>query len=219
VSPVAEGDESPAALDGQPNPIGRWVVGGTVGTGVTLLLLVGVLALLAGRDTPAPATGGVSALGGASGGNATTVRVGSPAPGFTLVDIDGQVVQLSDFRGRPVWINFWASWCQFCRAEMPVMEERYQREQASGLVMLGIDLQEDPATIRAWVGERFHWRFLMDTKGAAANLYQLAGLPTHVFIDRAGVVHSLRIAQLSGAQMDAELAPILAPDHYHLGAP
>ena len=79
------------------------------------------------------------------------------------------------------------------------------------MVILGIDLQDEPAAISAWVSDQFHWRFLVDTKGAAANLYHLAGLPTHVFIDRAGGVRSLRIAQLSGAQMDAELATILAP--------
>lgn len=210
-APVAEDHANPAASEEQPRSAGRWVVRGTVGIAGALLLLVGVLALTAGREAPAPVTGGVSQRPGVAAGGASTLRVGSPAPDFTLVDIDGQVVQLSDFRGRPVWINFWASWCQFCRAEMPVMEERYQREQARGLVLLGIDLQEDPATIRKWVGERFHWQFLVDTKGAAANLYQLAGLPTHVFIDRTGVVRSVRIAQLSGAQMDAELATILAP--------
>lgn len=91
------------------------------------------------------------------------------------------------------------------------MEEKYRQYQAQGLVILGVNLQEDPAVVRAWVQDRFHWRFLIDRDLTLANRYDLDGLPGHVFIDRSGVVRGRHAGELDAAQIDTQLAAILVP--------
>ncbi|MGI8588399.1 MAG: TlpA family protein disulfide reductase [Chloroflexia bacterium] len=171
----------------------------------TLLLLLACLPLVAcDTDTGSTASSGQQAPGG-------RVAQGAPAPDFSAPDLDGQAVDLHSLRGKPVWINFWATWCVPCKAEMPLMEQKYQQYRDSGLVILGVNVQESKQTIRSWVAGKFDWRFLPDAEGKLANLYQVEGVPTHIFIDRAGVIRSVHVDQLSAPGMDAALAPILAP--------
>lgn len=164
-------------------------------------LVGGLLAaalLLGGCGGPAPAPAG-------------SVGVGSPAPDFTAPDLDGVPVALHELRGHPVWINFWATWCPTCKTEMPLMEQRYQQHRDVGLVILGMDVQENVAPIRAWMGDQFHWRFLRDVDGRLTDLYRVEGLPAHVFIDRAGVIRALHNGEFDAAGMGTALATILAP--------
>jgi len=78
---------------------------------------------------------------------------GYVAPELTLTDLEGKTVRLSDLRGQPVLINFWAMWCTFCRIELPEMEEVYQEHKNNGFVILAIDVQEEPAQVQAFVDE------------------------------------------------------------------
>ncbi len=166
----------------------------------SLLLLAGLLLVgcgpLSGSGTPA---------------GTAHVAVGARAPDFQAVDLDGQRVQLAAWRGHPVWINFWATWCPPCKAEMPLMEQKYQQYRAQGLILVGINLQESPATVRAWTAGKFHWSFVIDTDGKLANLLNLEGVPSHLFIDRAGVVQRIQVGDLTAAEMDACLAQIVQP--------
>jgi len=141
----------------------------------------------------------------------TRLALQRPAPDFTATTLDGTAVALRAWRGRPVWINFWATWCPSCKDEMPLMEQQYQQHRQAGLVILGVDLQESPAAVRAWTGDRFHWSFVIDSGGRLADLYNLEGVPSHVLIDRAGIVQSIRVGDLSATDMAADLARILPP--------
>ena len=76
------------------------------------------------------------------------LAAGNRAPAFTLTDQHGKKVKLSDFKGRPVWINFWATWCPPCKEEMPQMQAVYQAHKDSDLVILGVDFKEDRALVR-----------------------------------------------------------------------
>ncbi|MDO8491296.1 MAG: redoxin domain-containing protein, partial [Dehalococcoidia bacterium] len=80
-------------------------------------------------------------------------RVGSLAPDFTVKMLTGETLRLSDLRGKPVFLNFWASWCPPCRAEMPILQQVFEDKALSdrGLVLLGIDLGEDPATVDSFM--------------------------------------------------------------------
>lgn len=129
----------------------------------------------------------------------------------TFQDLDGRPHTLGDWRGKILVVNFWATWCPPCKAEMPLMEQQYQQHRQAGLVILGVDLQESPAAVRAWTGDRFHWSFVIDSGGRLADLYNLEGVPSHVFIDRAGIVQSIRVGDLSATDMAADLARILPP--------
>lgn len=83
----------------------------------------------------------------------TGTDAGQLAPDFELRTPEGDTVRLSDFRGRPVWINFWAPWCLACRTEMPRLEGFYLEHQRDGLVILGVGIQDSPESMRAYADE------------------------------------------------------------------
>lgn len=140
-----------------------------------MALLVGYL-LYQDRPAAAPAGG---------------IPAGAPAPDFTLVTATGEAVRLSDFRGRPVVLNFWATWCPPCRAEMPDLQALYDTGRDRGLVVLGVNLQESAVAVSAFA-TRYNLAFplALDTDGAVARLYGILPLPTTYFIDATGRVRS-----------------------------
>ncbi|MDQ3705217.1 MAG: redoxin domain-containing protein [Chloroflexota bacterium] len=125
-------------------------------------------------------------------------RVGSIAPDFELRDINtGQMVKLTELRGRPVWINFWASWCPPCAEEMPEMQKLYDQYRHSDLALLGIDVQESEEAVRKFTDGKFDWTFLIDADGKVVDRYMVGGLPTHFFIDKTGVIRAIYLGALS----------------------
>ena len=138
---------------------------------------------------------------------------GSPAPDFALTALDGGEVSLSQFRGQPVLINFWASWCLPCRLEMPDLVRIYEANQTKGFVLLGINLTSQDALpdVKSFA-EEFKMTFpvLLDETGEVANnLYRLRALPMSVFVDRSGTIIRIHIGAMTGAQIDEFVAEIL----------
>lgn len=126
---------------------------------------------------------------GCSGGSSTTAIVGKKAPDFTLQDLDGQSVSLSDFEGKPVLINFWNSGCSPCRREMPFLQEIYDEIPDSELVMLTINIGESSATVKKFLGDNnLSLPVLLDTNAAVAQRYSMPGIPTTFFVDRDGIL-------------------------------
>ena len=120
---------------------------------------------------------------------------GHPAPDFTLQTLDGESVSLSDFRGQPVIVNFWASWCGPCRLEMPHLQETYATRTDEGVVVLGVNLtKRDPnlEAVAAFVDE-FGVTFpvVLDKEGDVAVLYEVRGQPASVFIAPDGVIDTV----------------------------
>ena len=112
-----------------------------------------------------------------------------PAPSFTLAAKGGSDVSLSQFRGRVVMINFWASWCGPCRQEMPLLESIYKKYNKLGFTMLGVNVEPDSNAANAWLKETpVSFPILYDTESKVSKLYDVAGMPTSVIIDRAGKV-------------------------------
>ena len=142
--------------------------------------------------------------GPASSGRA---ELGNSAPDFTLPDLDGNTVRLSDFRGKVVFLNFWATWCPPCRAEMPDIEKVHQKYKDQDVVVLGIDLRENASTVRAFVeGGGYTWAFLLDTTGEVGSMYRVSAIPTSYFVDKKGVIRAVAIGGMTGATMEAKLA-------------
>ncbi|MFQ5614058.1 MAG: TlpA family protein disulfide reductase [Anaerolineae bacterium] len=133
----------------------------------------------------------------------------SPAPDFTLDDLDGNRVTLADHQGQPVLINFWATWCGPCEAEMPAINEAYLAHRDEGLVVLAVDVEEHPDTVRSFV-EYYDLDFtiLTDREGSVTDRYQARGLPTSFFIDRQGTIAHIHIGQMSKADIARGLAKI-----------
>lgn len=136
--------------------------------------------------------------------------LGQRAPDFTLRDVDGGEVTLSDLRGRPLLINFWATWCGPCRTEMPVIEAAYEQHRAAGLVVLAIDVRENPElarTFAGWLGVSF--TLLDDGSGDVAQRYRVTAFPTSFFVDRAGVIRAWQVGAMDRPTLDQHLASIM----------
>jgi thiol-disulfide isomerase/thioredoxin len=113
-----------------------------------------------------------------------------PAPDFTLPTLSGAPIRFSDLRGKVVLLNFWATWCGSCRAEMPTLDALYQQYRDRGLEVLAVNLDTAPiAKIQAFVGEAgVSLRVGLDPSSSTARTYRVLGLPTTYLIDRAGNV-------------------------------
>jgi len=123
------------------------------------------------------------------------------APDFLLETLGGSTLRLSDLQGKAVLINFWATWCQPCRSEVPHLVAAYDRYRQEGLEIVAVNLQEDEGTISRFVQE-FGLQFpvVIDRSGDVADKYRVIGIPTSFFIDRSGVVRSIYTGPFVGQQ-------------------
>lgn len=115
--------------------------------------------------------------------------IGEPAPPLLMPQLGGGTIDLSALRGRPVWVNFWATWCPSCRDEFGAMNGFAARYAEQGLVILAIDVREDEGLVASFtsdVGAVFP--IGLDADGAAARDWGAAALPVHFWVDAAGVV-------------------------------
>jgi len=111
------------------------------------------------------------------------------APEFSLKNEDGKVFKLSDYKGKLVIINFWATWCPPCRYEMPAMERAWKKLKGKGVVLLAINVGEDENTIFEFTAKYpMTFPILLDRKGEVVKKYKVTGLPTTYIISTDGVV-------------------------------
>ncbi len=139
----------------------------------------------------------------------TAPEVGKLAPNFLLATIDGRTVRLSDLRGRPVFLNFWATWCFFCLSEMPAMQ-RFADRHSEEVVVVGVNVGE-PATDARTFAANFGIRYplLLDADRDVTEAYRVRAMPTSLFIDADGVVRSVSPSVLTPPQMEERLAEVL----------
>lgn len=118
------------------------------------------------------------------------VKVGEAAPDFTLKNMQGENVTLSDLRGKVVLVNFWASWCPPCRQEMPSMEELYQHLQDREFEMLAINVEENgPDAVAKFLEDKSHsFPILFDPQTQAQRRYNVSRFPETFVVDRNGIV-------------------------------
>jgi peroxiredoxin len=112
-----------------------------------------------------------------------------PAPDFSLPDTDGKLHKLSDYRGKVVLLNFWATWCPPCRHEMPSMQMLFQELKDKPFQVLACDQQEDGDTVFSFTGllnPEPTFPILMDSKSSVSKEYGVPGLPTSFLIDKKG---------------------------------
>lgn len=180
---------------------------------LVVLVLTGVLLVACGDEATPTATG----LTGPSGqitpantiapGSSTTyeppksandqVRIGSLAPDFNLNNLNNQVIKLSQFRGKPVLMNFWATWCPPCEAELPMLEQTYQAN-SDKLVILGVNMREDADTVAGRVDKAgLKYPIVLDGNGDVTNRYQVRVFPTSLFIDKNGIVQRIILGPLT----------------------
>jgi len=165
----------------------------------------GAAAVDAGQATRTPETAVITVATytpGATAGNPTKAttpaptaqppEVGMSAPELTLMGLDGTPHALSDYRGKVVMLNFWASWCGHCRSEIPALESVYEEYRDRGFEIVAVSVGEDPAELKAFVEENgMTFVVLADTQGAAMAPYQLQSVPTSYFLDAEGVIRQV----------------------------
>ena len=129
------------------------------------------------------------------------------APDFSLNDLNGQRVTLSRYRGKPVMLNFWASWCGPCRIEIPEVQSLYEAHSSESAVILAVNFGEPAATVRAFVQEnKLSFRVLTDEDSTIGRLYRVRGIPTTVFIDKQGRIVETHVGPMSRAEAEKSLA-------------
>jgi len=124
-----------------------------------------------------------------------------PAPAFQLSGRGGKTIDLSQFKGQVVMINFWASWCGPCRQEMPLLEDIYKKYKPMGFTMLAVNVEPDTKAADAWLGKlakpvTFPIAYDVDSK--VSKLYKVETMPSTVIVDRKGNVRALHRGYKAG---------------------
>jgi len=133
-------------------------------------------------------------------------RINPPfeAEGFTLEDLRGSMMSLKDFRGKVIFLNFWASWCGPCRIEMPAMELLWQVFQDDDFVILAVDVKEERDTVSSFIEKNdYTFPVLLDSRGKVANMYDVRAYPTSFLIDWEGKVVGKAVGAREWASKDS----------------
>jgi len=212
-NPVEE--TGPVELDERPQRRREWS-GPLRSVGLPLLavaLIVGAVWYVeagraAGAGKTAPGTGIIALEAGRNrSGKPVAAEKGRTAPDFRLTTLDGKTVRLSDLQGKTVLINFWATWCQPCRQEMPEIVRAYDQYHDRGFEVVAVDEQEDTGTIKKWV-DAFGMQFPvgLDTTGPVGQGFHAGTqFPTSLFVDPQGTVTDICFGPMSRQFLDARL--------------
>lgn len=133
-----------------------------------------------------------------------------PAADFTLTSFSGPV-SLSDFRGKYVLLNFWATWCPPCQAEMPTLNAYYLLHKNQNFVLLGVDVVEDAATVKTFLqANNISFPVVLDTTGTVSDRYGADALPVSFLVGPDGtLVKAWRPGALSRQMLDRDITPLL----------
>lgn len=166
-------------------------------------LMLGSAWILYSREPVEESTAAESAV--------TAPVVGYQAPDFTVPTLSGETFTLSEQRGQPVVMNFWATWCPPCRAEIPFFQEA-ARKYNGQVAIVGVDDGEPAALVSSFVSELgMTYPIPLDEDSAVSRRYRVNSLPTTVFIDREGVIQNIHIGIISNAVLEEQITQLLAP--------
>ncbi len=135
----------------------------------------------------------------------------SPAPAWKLKDVEGKTVSSDDFRGKVVVLDFWATWCPPCRAEIPGYVELQQKYGAEGLAVVGVSLdQGGPDVVKQFIASRkINYQIVLGDGQIADAFGGVEAIPTTFIIDRAGIIRFRKVGSMPAADFEAVLRPIL----------
>jgi peroxiredoxin len=193
---------NPTELDSRPQSRREWsgYLRSLVLPLALLTVIVGALFWLQARRDSGAASDGFGTVELPPAKNATSkspdASVGRAAPDFLLRGPDGVTLRLSDLQGRPVIVNFWATWCPTCRSEMPDVVKTYDAQRATGLQIVGVNLRESDGRVADYAREHgASFPMVVDRSGEVARTWRIGGpnqgVPSTYFIDSTGVVRKV----------------------------
>ena len=181
--------------------------------GRSILIVVVGIAALAGVAFIATLPSAPAASAPASSVDPSTLKVaptqGSLAPDFSLFNLEGEQITLSELRGHPVMINLWATWCAPCRIEMPHIQDRFERYANEGFIVLAVDFDEPAGLVEEFRDELgLTFDVLLDPGAEVQELYRNRSYPSTFFVDENGVIQVQHIGLMTEGQLDENLAAI-----------
>lgn len=182
-----------------PAPVPKWALA------LPVLVVVVVVAVAAAMITGGRSLHTVSVSGGVA-------RVNGPAPNFSSWDLNGKKVSLVDFKGRPMLLTFWATWCTVCREELPALQRIEDRYQSTGFTVLAINYREtDNGRLAQYLaGLQVTLKAVIDPEGTIAAAYGVdIGLPVNVLLNRAGTVVQIIIGEVPNATLESAVSRIV----------
>jgi cytochrome c biogenesis protein CcmG/thiol:disulfide interchange protein DsbE len=191
--------DPPIHRSGQPSRLPDRPGGTTIRPLRTRLLVLAALAMM------------VATLTGACGGGDTSPgKIGQPAPAITATALDGTQVDLASLKGKPVIVNFWASWCVPCREEFPLFQQKLaELGPTDGLEMIGVLYKDEPEMAQRFLSDFGEaWPTVADPEGALADAYRVVAPPQTYFIDADGILQAIHIGQVDDEDFDAQYAKI-----------
>lgn len=184
---------------------------------VLLLLGAGVAFFIAALALGAILAAGNNPTGQAEAGRGgeiifPPVQLNVPAPDLRLTDLDGKPVALSDYRGKVVLVNNWATWCPPCRAEMPDLQAYYETHANKDFVIIGIEAGDSPGEVRKFVNTmRLTYPIWLDVEMVAVSKFRNNSLPSSYLIDRDGIMRAMWMGAINQATLEKYVTPLLTP--------
>jgi peroxiredoxin len=161
-----------------------------------LLLVIAIALLLTGRPAPPRAI--------------QPLQLGQPLQDFSLDDLNGRGVKLSDYAGQVVLINAWATWCPPCVAEMPDLQAYYQQHRHESFIILGINAGDTLSAASAFASQNgITFPIVLDPNVQFLSDLGVHSFPTSILIDTSGIVRSIHIGMYTAEDLDAEITPYL----------
>ena len=211
-------EQLPSELDARPQSRREWsgwLRSVVLPLGLVVAIVGGLLFLQSNRTAPAEDGYGTVELPAALNptSQAPAASIGRAAPDFVLRSLNGEPLRLSDLRGKPVIVNFWATWCGPCRVETPDLITTYETHQQQ-LVILGVNLRENEGRVRGFADEfGIPYPVLFDSRGGVASSWNIGGpmqgLPASYFIDSQGIVRKVVLGAVTEKLMSEGLTLIL----------
>ena len=132
--------------------------------------------------------------------------IGENAPDFILKDMSGKDVSLSSFKGKPVVLNFWATWCPYCRQERPHLKLLYEEYKDNDLIIIALSIDKSSKTVRRFLEQNpAPYIVLTDPEGMAAAMYNVMGYPTTYLINRRGKISQKFVGPMEWTDKNAKV--------------
>jgi thiol-disulfide isomerase/thioredoxin len=142
--------------------------------------------------------------------DASKVEVGQYSPAFKLANLQGEVYSLSKWKGKPIVLNFWGSFCEPCVREMPLISMISEEYKDKGLVVVGINLDEPKVVVNSFVRNNpVKYTILLDPRGIVRDRYEVTSYPTTFFIDRDGKIKDIYVGELDQKTLRLKIEQVL----------